>query len=135
MLKKYEKIFSHIDHPALPDGILARVLSRIESEKGLIAARKKIFWLSAFSAASLSVIIFSWTSFQAGASESGLFQLASLAFTDFSAIASHYQDFILSIVEALPMLAIVGLLAGALVFIESLSALARDVKFVYRLNS
>lgn len=134
MLKNYEKVFSSIGHPAVPEGLLARVMSRIESEKELMQLRKKIFLFSAFSAASLPLMIFSWINFQAGASQSGLFQLASLAFTDFSTIVSHYQDFMLSIAEALPILAMVGFLAGTLVFVESLLALARDVKFVHKLN-
>jgi len=135
MLKKYEKIFSQIGHPVPAAGLLARILSRIESEKELMTVRRKIFWLSAFSIASLPVIVFSWINFQTGASESGLFQLASLAFTDFSAIASHYQDFAMSIVEALPILSIAGLLAGALIFVESSLTLARNAKFVYEMSS
>lgn len=135
MLKNYEKIFSNIEHPAVPKELLGRILSRIESEKRFMAIRTKILWLSAFSIASLPLIIFSWINFQAGASESGLFQLTSLAFTDFSVIVSHYQDFILSVAEALPILAMVGFLAGILVFVESILALARDFKFVYKLNS
>lgn len=135
MLKKYEKIFSRIEHPVAPEGLFARILARIESERELMSARRKIFWLSSFSIASLPMIIFSWINFQAGASESGLFQLASLAFTDFSAIASHYQDFAMSIAESLPILSIAGLFAGALIFVESSLTLARNAKLFYKLSS
>lgn len=138
MLKEYEKIFSRIEHPVPPAGLLGRILARIEAEKGAIAIRKKIIWmsaLSALSAASLPVMFFSWANFQAGASQSGLFQIASLMFTDFSAIASHYQDFAMSIAESLPVLALAGLLAGTLIFVESSLELIRDARLAYKLNS
>ena len=134
MIREYEKIFSRIERPATPAGLLGRILARIEAEKGAIAVRKRIIWMSALSVASLPVMFFSWTNFQVGASQSGLFQIASLMFTDFSAIASHYQDFAMSIAESLPVLALAGLLAGALVFVESSLELIRDARTAYKLN-
>lgn len=135
MLKDYEKIFSGISHPKPSAGLLARILARIESERELMAVRRKIFWLSAFSFASLPLIAVSWSGFQSAASESGLFQISSLMFTDFSTIISHYQDFFLSVIESFPFLEIAGLLAGILVLVESSLALARNTRLAYRLNS
>jgi hypothetical protein len=135
MLKDFENFFSMIDHPTPPPDLLRGILSRIESEKEAMAVRNKIFWLSIFSFASLLVVAFSWLNFQNAASESGLFQLVSLMFTDFSVMISHYQDFLISVTEALPILAIVGLLAGTLIFVESFLTLLRNARFVYKSNS
>lgn len=135
MLKKYEKLFSIIDNPKTPFGLLDRILARIESEKSLAVMRRKIFMLSAFLLASFPVIAYSWISLQDGISKTGLLRLISLVFTDFSVVASHYQDFIMSIAESLPILAIAGLLGGALLFVESSLALARDIRITYKLKA
>lgn len=135
VLKDYEKIFSGIEQPKPSAELLGRILLRIEFEKELMAIRRNFFWLSVFSAASFSVIVFSWINFQNVAYESGLFQIVSLIFTDFGTIISNYQDFIISVVEAMPILAIVGLMAGVLIFFELSLALVRNVKFMYKLNS
>jgi len=135
MLKDYEKIFFRIEHPKPSAGLLGRILSRIQSERESMAIRRKLFWLSAFSVASLPLIGFSLLAFQSSASESGLFQLVSLAFTDFSVIVSHYQDFAMSVAEAFPVLAVAGLLGGILIFFESSLALVRNARVAYKLNS
>ena len=134
MLKNYEKFFSSVDYPKPQAGLLGRILARIQSEKESMAIRRKIFWLSAFSVASLPLIGFSFLAFQNSASESGLFQLTSLILTDFSVMVSHYQDFILSVAEAFPILAAAGLLGGILIFFESSSALIKNARVVYKLN-
>lgn len=132
MNKDYEKIFSGVSRPKPSDGLFDRVLSCIEQERELSAARKRLFWLSAFSIASLPFIGFSWLGFQSAALESGLFQLTSLAFTDFSAMLSHYQDFAMSVAEAFPVFAVAGLLGGILIFFESSLALVRNAKVAYK---
>ncbi len=135
MLKDYEKIFSEISNPKPSAGLLRRILARIESEKQSMAIRRKLFWLSVFSLVSLPLIGFSWLDFQSSASESGLFQLISLVFTDFSVITSHFQDFAMSVAEALPILTLAGFLTGMLIFVESFLTLIRNAKLAYKLNS
>lgn len=135
MDKNLEKIFSEMDCPEHSGTLQLRILSRIEKEKKLAAIRKKIFILSFSFAASFLLLIFSWVNFNNAAAESGLFQLFSLIFTDFSSMAlDYYQDFLISLVESLPIISTVGLIAGVLLLVESSVSLVRSALAIQRLG-
>jgi hypothetical protein len=67
---------------------------------------------------------------QAGFSESGFFHFFSLLFSDFSVIASYWDNFIISLLETLPVIKLTLLFTAVLIFLEMLKLFANDLRFI-----
>jgi hypothetical protein len=61
-------------------------------------------------------------------SQSGFLSFASLAFSDTDIVARYFREFALSLVEALPLLAITFALVALAAFLVSLRMLATNVR-------
>jgi hypothetical protein len=95
-----------------PSGLLDKVMLRIDRQKRLMAIRR-FSLVSAFLLIILAAIIPIWQSFQFNMTQSGFDQYVSLLFYDFNLIIAEWQNFGLSLLESLPIISTVELLAVA----------------------
>jgi len=133
MHKNDKKLFSYNKSPETPDDLFDKVILSIKKEEHRIAILKRR--LAIFSLGIIgSVVAFipAVRMVQAGFSESGFSHFFSLLFSDFGIIATYWQNFMISLLETLPIIHLAILLAITFVFLGSLKFLARDLKFIFR---
>lgn len=112
----YEKLFN-------------KIMLRIKREQRIFAIRQ----LAVFSIITLfstAGFVFALNMFGTKISESGFLQFFSLIFSDFRTVISYWQSFAMSLLESLPAMSLIILLATIFVFFESLKHLVRDIKFI-----
>jgi len=109
-----------------PEGLSRRVFSAVVRRRRRAAAWKGLAFLGA-SACAAFAFAYAWRAAGAEFSSSGTFQIASLLFSDFHAVIANWYDFTFSVLESLPIVPVVGVLASVLSFI--LLAYAAAVNF------
>ncbi|MDD5146604.1 MAG: hypothetical protein PHN39_02590 [Candidatus Pacebacteria bacterium] len=131
MLKVYEKLFSSVEPPKIPEGLFGKIMSRIQQEKRYRRLRRRIIIFSFGLIASAGAIIPVFKMAQAGFAESGFWQFFSLLFSDFEVVTAYWQSFALSLLETLPVMSLIMLSAATLVFFGILRFLTRDIKSIF----
>lgn len=133
MRQDFEKLFTHLVPPELPDGLFAKIMSRINNEKRQLARKRLVFIFSLFGlVGSLAAFIPTLNLVKDGFVSSGFITFFSLLFSDSEIVLVYWQSFMMSLLESLPVVSIVVLLAIVLVFLESLRFLARNARFVFK---
>ncbi|MFA5048160.1 MAG: hypothetical protein WC516_04020 [Patescibacteria group bacterium] len=134
--QNYEKLFSHLASVELPSGFFVQTLQRLESEKKrLLVRHRRIAIVSlvglVFSAvAFIPSLKFIWSEFAA----SSFMEFFSLIFSDAGMIVTYWQSFAPALLESLPFMGVIILLAVVAIFLESLRFLVRDIKFIFKFN-
>jgi hypothetical protein len=131
MLRIYEKLFSCVKPPQAPEGLFAKVMSRIQQEKQYRMLQRRIIIFSFGLVASVGAIIPVFKAVQAGFAESGFWRFFSLLFSDFEVVTTYWQSFALSLLETLPVMSLIMLSAAILVFFGLLRFLTRDIKSIF----
>ena len=113
-----------------PDDLLPKIMARIEREERLLSLKRVILFsfgiilpLTAFFPVLRGII--------ADISGSGLIQYISLVFSDTGVVMASGGDYLLSIVESLPVLGITELLVIIFVFLGSLRLAAKGLAGAY----
>lgn len=120
------KEFKHIDPP---QDLETKILNKIYNER-----RKNTFiktsFLGATSIASLfgliNVGVILWQSFV----QTGFYEYLSLIFSDSSVLSTYWKEYTLSLIESLPLVGLISLLAIAIVFVWSSAKAVRNVQFM-----
>ncbi len=94
---------------ASPD-LLERVLLRLDVEQRLRRVRQRLVGALCLGAGLLVSAIPAWHSFQVNIAQSGFSDFVGLGFHDFNLVAATWQDYLLSLVESLPLLSTTVLL-------------------------
>ncbi len=128
MHNDYKKLFSHIESPALPEGLFSKIMQRINQERRLSVLKRKLAVVSFMTTCSLVAFVPIFNMAQAEFSQSGFFQFFSLIFSDFGTIITQWQSFIFTLLESLPLISITALLAVIFVFLLSLKILTRNIQ-------
>ena len=89
---------------SVPEGLFGRVMSRIETERKLVALRRRLIFAAVLLAGSVAAFAFMLRLFWLDISSSGFGQYLSLFFYDFRFIAADWQDYAFSLLETLPAL-------------------------------
>ena len=136
MDKNYEKLFSHLTSSELPDGLFLKTVKRIETEKRQLARHHRLVAIFSLLGLIISIIafipsiIFVWSEF----SSSSFMEFFSLLFSDSKVVMAYWQIFAKALLESLPFMGLVILLAVVVAFFESLKFLLRDIKFIFKFN-
>lgn len=131
MRKDYEKLFTHLKPQEPPVGLFSKIMSRIHKEERLLSVKKRLILFSTAVVISAGAFIPIINAFQAEFAQSGIYQFLSLIFTDSGSVMAYWQDFSLALLESLPAVSTIALLATMLVFLWSLKHLAQAVKIVF----
>lgn len=114
-----------------PTELLNKVLLRLEKEQERFSARQK-FWVWTTVSAIITILFsFVWSIFVSEITQSGFADYLTLIFSDFQTVFSAWQDFTLSLLESLPVVAAAGLLATMLTLMTSIRYAAHYSKSNY----
>jgi hypothetical protein len=91
----------------------------------------RLWSYSLMSALSFSAFLFSAKELSLKFSQSGFYQYLSLFFSDSQTAIAYYKQFMLSLVEALPVFSLMLVLAMLLIFLSTLRPLSREIKGNY----
>jgi hypothetical protein len=131
MNPNYEKLFATLKSPEPPVGLTEKILLRISRrERNVLVA--KIAVSACVFGASVGVAVAGYLNLMASLSQSGFFQIFSLAFSDFSLMAANFPDFTLSIMESFPIFTTALVLAGVMFAIWSMAALIDEASLFRR---
>ncbi|TSC78965.1 MAG: hypothetical protein G01um101433_25 [Parcubacteria group bacterium Gr01-1014_33] len=111
-----------------PAGLFEKIIARIRKEERLLIIKKRILLFSSGVFVSAGACIPALIGFRQEFAESGFFQFLSLMFSDSAAIGAHWQDFLLAILESLPVMSISALLAILLAFLWMLKYCTRAIQ-------
>jgi ABC-type phosphate/phosphonate transport system permease subunit len=128
----YDRLFSKIEPLEPPAGLGERIVMRIHEERSALSIKRRLVLFSLGLAASLVVLVFSFQSFQSGIASSGFADFFSLLFSDFRIVTYYWQNYILSLLESLPIFSLAIFLAAIFSFLELLKFTARDAKEILR---
>jgi|GEM_PF-3734205 len=98
-----------------PEQLYSRIIEQIRREKLLQIKRRIIFFGSALMLSFVGFIAAAAHLFQ-DVNTSGFLQLLSLTATDFRIVSANFSDYLLSLIEAFPILS-AGLLCGILLIL------------------
>lgn len=120
MDKGYRKLFGHLDLMESPNNLKSQIVKKIETkEKRLQTARVWIFGSSSIASLglALSTVIYLANSIK----QTGFWQYFSLIFSENKLILDYWREFTLSLIESLPIVGLIILLASIGFFVWSFS--------------
>lgn len=115
-----------------PIGLLEKILKRIHREERLLVLRRTIIFSTTL-IASLIAFVPSLNILLSNSKNSGFFNFSSLAFSDFSVVAVHWQSFAMILLETLPAISLAIFLAVLLTFLQSVKSLTKNIKTIRHL--
>lgn len=128
MIEDYDKLFKNLKSPELPGGLFDKIVDRINAEHRLTIIKQKVAVFSIGLALSIAGFVPAIKMVQKGFVESGFADFWSLIFSDAGVVLSDWQNFMLALVEKLPIMGIVFLLVIVLAFLEMLKSFVKNVK-------
>lgn len=102
--KDYEKLFTRLEPPEPPAGLLDRILLAIRREQELRHTRRLAFGFLTILIISVSAAPFSLTFLFDEAANSGVAQFISIAVSDLATFLALYPDSFLAVAESLPVM-------------------------------
>jgi len=106
---KLSQIFNNMSQVEPPIRLKGLILRRIEMEKSRLMKRKMVLIYSGLSLSS-GAFLFVFFSFGNAILKSDFWNLLSLIFSDAEVVISHWSDFVLSLLETLPVVSITVIL-------------------------
>ena len=131
-MEDYDDVFTETGGMEPPEGLLNSICSRIEEEKN---RRKKIRFFGGITSlfVSLAGFIPALLYLKAEIVQTGFYEYASLAISDWEIVLRHWQDFGLSLLESLPIFGMVFVLAASLGCLWSLHLILSKTKPSFKL--
>jgi hypothetical protein len=134
MRKDYEKLFTYLATPVLPAGLFDKVMGRIDGAKRLRNLKRRLaFFLVLLSLSIVGFVLAVWST-QLALAQSGFLEFFSLLFSDLGVVLTYWQTYLLSLLEALPVISLIVCLATLFTLLESLKLIARDIKIFSIVN-
>ncbi|MDD2646718.1 MAG: hypothetical protein PHV78_02915 [Patescibacteria group bacterium] len=131
---------SHIDNlapqlpPNPPDYLFIKIINRIEIERKIAIARRRFILFSIGLISSLIALVPVFKIMQSGLIESGFIQFFSLLFSDSSVVLTYWHEFVLTLLESMPVASILAFLTTIFVFLSSLKFVVQDAKVAFKHN-
>jgi hypothetical protein len=126
MRENFEKIFSHFKEVELPAGLFEKIILAIKREQELQRTKRLLFSFLFLLVVSLITTPLSWTMLSSQVKSSGILYFISTAVSDFGTFLAFWKDFVLAIVESLPV-------AGITVFVLNLILAVFTIRlFLYK---
>ncbi len=130
MRKDFEKLFTHLTPMEPPEGLLNKIMLRIQKEQKFLMIKRRIMFLSIGIVGiivSAAAFIPAFKATQTGLNESGFIYFLSLIFSDFEIVAVSWQNFVMSLLETLPIMSFATLFAIIFIFLGSVKFLIKSV--------
>lgn len=127
-MKDLKQIFTNIQPFEPPVGLFERIMRRIDEERRLITVKRRVFLFSAGLFVTIVALVPAARMAWNGLTESGFLKFLSLIFSDAEIIAGYWQNFVMSLLETLPVMGLVLFLAVTLAFLEMLKLWTKNLK-------
>jgi len=115
--------------------LFQKIMLRIRAERKRMVLRRKITGFSIALAVSFLGLVSAIKMVYAGFAGSGFVQLFSLAFSDTAIILASWQNFVLSLLELLPITGLLAIGVALFTVLGSLKFLSNNLKkYEYRQN-
>jgi ABC-type multidrug transport system permease subunit len=125
--------FKNLDQIEPSGELKRRILRQIDLEKSR-AAKEKIFWLKLSLILSAVAAVFALIVFGRSFFDSDFWRLISLMFSDASVLGFVWQEYLISLAETLPVVALIGILvpfaAISYLFGKYLDVMSGKQKFI-----
>jgi len=131
MSENCEKFAVDFNPPEPPEDLFDKIMCRIDREKKMLTARRRIIIFSVGLIGSMIAFVPALGAVRADLAKSGFATFFSLIFSDTEIVLAYWQNFVQSLLETLPVMGVVTLLAIAVIFLESLKLLTKDIKNIY----
>lgn len=116
-----------------PSDLFEKIIKRIHRERRAVIMRKVVIF-SGLLAGSIITLIPSIKMLLTDFNESGFIYFFPLLFSDFSTVLTYWQNFILIVLETLPVISLATSLFILLVFLQSLKLLTKNIKIILGKN-
>ena len=113
----------------LPPGLFNKILKRIHKEERVLVLRRIVIF-SITLAGSLLSLAPSFKILGSDFSRSGFISFFSLIFSDFSAVTTYWQSFMMILLETLPAVSLALFLAVLLLGLQSVKILTKNIKII-----
>jgi len=130
MEKDYKKLFMNLEDAKPSDELFEKIILRIGKEERMTVAKKRIIFFSFLLIVSSFGLVYSFIAVQEALVNSGFFQFFSLIFSDFSIVATYWQNFLLTLLESLPVIAVVISLVMLSLVLGFSTFLMKDIQFI-----
>ena len=130
MRKDYEKLFSYVHSPLMPEGLSTRILARIRQEQNMRILKWRISFFALMLILSATGAVSVFQSVQMSFAETGSLRFIALLLSDFTTVMGYWQSFALVLIESLPVATMALFLLLILAFLQSFKCIARDFKIV-----
>lgn len=117
-----------------PIGLFEKIISRIHRERRILTIKRRIIIFSVGLVGSLAAFFPALKMVSAELSSSGFNQFFSLIFSDFTVVMRYWQSFVMTLLETLPVMSLMVLLAVIFILLESSKYLAKNVKAIFNHN-
>ncbi|GEM_PF-432281 len=134
MTKYYKNQLTTIELPDPPPYLFSRIMNRIQAEKQRLALRRRFIVFSIILAASVMVLVPVLKMVHQNLVESGFIQFLSLLFSDSAVVVTYWQSFVLTLLESLPAMSLIALLAVIFIFLESVKFVVHDAISAFKPN-
>jgi hypothetical protein len=132
MSDQWKKLFSSLQAPEPAAYLKEAILLRIRQER-LRQSKRRIWIWSVGLVASLALFGWGVKMMLTDINQTGFTEFLSLAYTDFGLVASYWQNYLLSLLETLPLTSLIIIVGTSLAILESLKLLWEDLElFIYR---
>ncbi|MDD2678164.1 MAG: hypothetical protein WC042_00605 [Candidatus Paceibacterota bacterium] len=128
---KNNKIFASGSlFPEPPEDLLAKIMKRIKEKQRKLALEKVLIVFSLGTVASTGGFIYALKAIRINFYESGFLHFLSLAFSDSEIVLLYWENFVLSLLESLPVMSLILFLVSLFVLMEIMKFLAKNIKFI-----
>ncbi|MDD5433703.1 MAG: hypothetical protein PHE77_03595 [Candidatus Pacebacteria bacterium] len=119
----------------IPAGLFERIMARLKKEHELLSIKKRLFIFSVGSGVFFLATILCFLAVKIEFNQNAFFQFFSLIFSDFSTITIYWKNFILTLLERLPVSNLTVLLTAILGFNIFLKLLLKNIKQFFSIKN
>lgn len=120
MLQNIQNLFKRLKNVEPSRGLEGKILKSIAREKSW-QVKKRLIFADALTLGSLGAFVFVLMNFWNGIAGSEFWSLLKLLFSDTTAVAAFWKDFLFSLLETFPAVHLAAVLAPVLLLMVSLS--------------
>lgn len=117
------------------ENLLAKIMVRIQQEKKIRQLRRQLIIFSFATASSAFALAPAFNTLRLELAQSGIASYFSLLFSDFTTVITFWSEFSLSILEILPVMAVIIFLSAILAFLVSLKFLVKDYEQIFSVKN
>lgn len=115
----------------VPQGLLQKIMTRIKAEQRMRMIRRRVLAFGTLFLSMVALFVSAFQSFITDITETGFADYAQLAYIDFRLVVANWYDFSMSLLESLPIISTITLLAMVSLLIVTFKMVLHYAKALY----